>query len=75
MWYFFYLVRSLDIDWDNGWVPCGVKTAAYEFVEFNSVPANKLYWLENLTEGKEEMPFVIIDAKQQFIYGNIITTK
>lgn len=61
--------------WDNGWVPCGVKTAAYEFVEFNSVPANKLYWLENLTEGKEEMPFVIIDGKQQFIYGNIITTK
>ena len=61
--------------WDNGWVPCGVKTAAYEFVEFNSVPANKLYWLENLTEGKEEMPFVIIDGKQQFIYDNIITTQ
>ena len=60
--------------WDNGWVPCDVKTAEYEFVEFSNVPRNKLYWLENLTEGKEEMPFIVIDGKQRFIYDNIITT-
>ena len=61
--------------WDNGWVPCGIKTAEYEFVEFSNVPVNKLYWLENLTEGKEEMPFVIIDGKQRFIYDGIVTTE
>lgn len=59
--------------WDNGWKTVGTNSAEYEYIEFCGVPANKLYWLENLTEGKEEMPFVIIDGKQCFIYDNIIT--
>lgn len=61
--------------WDNGWKTVAASPAEYEYIEFKGVPVNKLYWLENLTEGKEEMPFVVIDGKQRFIYDNIITTK
>lgn len=59
--------------WENGWVTAGIEYAQYEFIEFQNVPANKIYWIENLTEGKEEMPFVVIDGKQHFIYDSIIT--
>lgn len=59
--------------WSDGWVTAGIQYAQYEFIEFQNVPANKLYWIENLTEGKEEMPFVVIDGKQHFIYDSIIT--
>lgn len=61
--------------WDNGWKTVCTNSAEYEFVEFKNVPRNKVYWLENLTEGKEEMPFVIIRGEQRFIYDNIIITK
>lgn len=29
-------------------------------------------WLENLTTGQEEMPFVMEDGEQRFLYGDII---
>ncbi len=56
----------------DGWVSAGKVKADYEYVIFNNVPKNKLYWLENLTSGREEMPFMIIDGKQKFLYGDII---
>lgn len=59
--------------WDkNGWKSAGRVQADYEYVVFKDVPKNKLYWLENLSSGREEMPFMIIDGKQKFLYGDII---
>ncbi len=59
--------------WDGGWISCGIKVAEYEYIQFDSVPKNKLYWLDNITEGKEEMPFIIVNGKQKFVYDEIIT--
>ena len=56
----------------DGWQSAGVVQADYEYVVFNDVPAHKLYWLENLTTGREEMPFVMINGEQRFLYGDII---
>ena len=59
--------------WDEGWKKVATKTARYEHLIFTDVPAHRLYWLRNLTEGKEEQPFVIDDeGKQRFIYSDII---
>ena len=58
--------------WDDGWHSCGTRVARYEFIEFEKVPANKLYWLRNRTKGKEEMPFTMVNGKQVFIYDEII---
>lgn len=58
--------------WNNGWQSCGRQVAEYEYLKFENVPANKLYWLKNHTEGKEEMPFIFVDGKQIFIYDGVI---
>ncbi|MCF6358355.1 MAG: hypothetical protein L3J54_11170 [Draconibacterium sp.] len=52
--------------WDNNWIQAGVKTAKYNFVEFENIPANTLYWLQNLDHGTEEQPFFYRDGKQVF---------
>ena len=55
--------------WDDGWKTCGTAKAKYEYIEFTDVPRGKLYWLVNLTQGKEEMPFVIDEqGRQRFVY-------
>ena len=61
--------------WDNGWKSCGNKVAEYEYIEFDNVPENKLYWLRNKTEGIEEMPFIIVNGKQKFVYDEIVTSE
>lgn len=59
--------------WDkDGWKSAGKVKASYEYVIFHNVPKNKLYWLENLSSGKEEMPFMMINNKQIFLYGDLI---
>lgn len=59
--------------WDDGWMSCGTAKAEYEYIEFNNVPHGKLYWLVNLSHGKEEMPFVLDERNRQiFIYYDII---
>ncbi len=59
--------------WKNGWNSCGIVRAKYEYVTFDNVPKDCLYWLENKTQGKEEMPFVLDkDCRQRFIYGDVI---
>ena len=59
--------------WDNGWRRCGISKAKYEYIEFADVPHGKLYWLVNLTRGKEEMPFVIDEqGRQRFVYYDIM---
>ena len=60
--------------WDNGWHTCGTTKAKYEYLEFYNVPHGKLYWIVNLSQGKEEMPFVIDEqGLQRFVYYDIIS--
>lgn len=58
--------------WDNGWNVCSDATAKFEYIEFRNVPSGKIYWLYDTTDGQEEMPFVIINGKQHFLYGDLI---
>lgn len=58
--------------WDNGWKSAGTKRARYNFLQFDNVPRNRVYWLRNLTEGNEELPFFYRDGKQLFIYHDTI---
>ncbi|MGN1236927.1 MAG: hypothetical protein ACI4TS_05730, partial [Bacteroidaceae bacterium] len=53
--------------WDDEWRECGYVTAKYEYVEFSDIPADRLYWLYDATEGQEEMPFILQNGKQVFI--------
>lgn len=58
--------------WDGGWHSAGQTSAQFEFVSFYDVPVGKIYWLRNLSRGKEELPFVMQDGKQQFLYYDIL---
>ena len=50
--------------WDKGWNSLGVKEAQEFSLLFDNVPANALYWLKCLTEGKEERIFTYENGKQ-----------
>ena len=52
--------------WNNGWIPAEIKQAGYNYIEFENIPANTLYWLRNLDHGKEEQPFFYRNGKQVF---------
>ena len=60
--------------WDGSeWTLCGEQTAEYEYLLFNNIPANRLYWLRDITEGQEELPFFLTSyGQQRFIYPDII---
>ena len=58
--------------WDNGWNYAGSNRAKYEYVEFNNVPKNKLYWIKNSNSGKEELLFVMLNGKRAFLYYEIL---
>ena len=60
--------------WDgNSWRLCGLQTAEYEYLQFGNIPANRLYWLRDITKGQEELPFLIDrSGRQRFIYPDII---
>ena len=58
--------------WNRGWQYVATAKARYEYVVFSNVPKNKLYWLRNKDEGKEELPFIIKDGRQLFIYHDIL---
>lgn len=60
--------------WDNGWKSAGTKRARYNFLQFDNVPQNRIYWLRNLTEGNEELPFFYRNGKQLFIYHDTIAS-
>jgi hypothetical protein len=47
-----------------GWQSLGVKIAANQFLEYDSVPSNSLLLLKNLTQGKEERIFTYEKNKQ-----------
>lgn len=57
--------------WDKGWKSYTKMKSQYNYLEFKQLPTNRLYWLKNHSRGKEEVPFLIIDGKQQFIYYDV----
>ena len=58
--------------WNDGWQYGGKCKAKYEYVSFEKIPANKLYWLVNKTRGKEELVFTMVDGKQSFLYYDML---
>lgn len=48
----------------NGWRSAGRKYATDIFLQFDRVPSGTLYWLRNLTQGKEERPFTYENGQQ-----------
>jgi len=51
----------------NGeWQSAGMQTADTTFLLYEKAPSNTLFWLRNLTRGREERPFIIVDGKQFF---------
>lgn len=58
--------------WDNEWISLGCQKADYEFIEYKNIPVGKLYWLKNLSQGEEEMPFVLSNGKQIFFYSDVV---
>ena len=58
--------------WNDGWQSCGLTVARYEYLEFPRVPQGALLWLRNYSSGKEELPFVLSDGEQKFLYHDIV---
>lgn len=54
--------------YDNGWKEFKTLYAELNYLDFEQVPQATLYWLRNLTEGKEEFPFFYINDKQYFLH-------
>jgi len=51
---------------ENDWVSAGRQTAVDTLLYYHQIPSKSLYWLRNLTRGKEERPFTYEDEKQIF---------
>lgn len=52
----------------NGkWKEHQTLVSAFNYLDFENVPAGTIYWLRNLDKGKEELPFLYEDGKQIFI--------
>ena len=50
--------------WDNAWVSLGKKVAATYELNYDNAPVNALFWLRNLTAGREERIFTYEEGKQ-----------
>lgn len=62
--------------WDEGWKKVATKTARYEHLTFIDVPAHRIYWLRNITKGKEEQLFVIdAEGRQRFVYSDVMNIR
>ncbi|MEI6865147.1 hypothetical protein [Flavicella sp.] len=55
--------------WNKKWKSLGRKIAADTLLRYN-VPKNSLFWLKNLTKGKEEHVFTIDENGKQFWPGS-----
>lgn len=54
--------------YDQGkWVEHATARSTYNYLDFDSVPSGTIYWLRNLNEGKEELPFFFHKEQQIFI--------
>jgi hypothetical protein len=56
--------------WNDAWIPLGMQTATGNYVKFENVPSNTIYWLRNLDHGREEQPFFYTNNRQVFINAN-----
>lgn len=52
--------------WDDEWISAGVQQAKLNYLEYEDIPVNTLYWLRNLDHGKEEQPIFYEDGEQIF---------
>jgi len=55
--------------YNNGWKNLGIKTALKQELIFENVPSGGLYWIKNLTEGVEELPFIFDNEGNQYWPG------
>ncbi|MDE5611005.1 MAG: hypothetical protein K2I90_03190 [Odoribacter sp.] len=53
-------------DFPRGWISLGIKNPTGNELEYEKVPAGTLYWLRNLTTGKEERIFTWEDGQARF---------
>lgn len=51
---------------DDGWKSCGQKRADSFHLSYDDLPTGALFWLRNLSKGREERPFTLEDGKQVF---------
>jgi hypothetical protein len=52
--------------WDNEWISLGQKKAENNFLTFDNVPSNALFWLRDLTKGKDERIFTYDNGIQMW---------
>lgn len=50
--------------WDNQWISAGKQTASCKQLTYSQIPSGTLYWLRNLTQGKEERIFTYENGHQ-----------
>ena len=50
--------------WDRGWRSLGRQVAEKEYLVYENVPNGALFWLRNLTKGKEERIFTYENGGQ-----------
>lgn len=50
--------------WNRGWIYVGSKIADGYSISFDNVPLNALFWLRDITKGREERPFTYEDGHQ-----------
>ncbi|MBW7942258.1 MAG: hypothetical protein H3C64_07610 [Candidatus Kuenenia stuttgartiensis] len=53
--------------YNQGWKSLGSQIAKSNFLDFKNVPDNGMYWLRNLSHGKEELPFIMVNGQQMFL--------
>lgn len=58
--------------YDNGWKEFKIMYAENNYLDFKEVPDATLFWLRNLTEGKEEFPFFYMNGKQYFLHTDTL---
>lgn len=58
--------------WDKGWQHQMNVKSRYNYLHFQGLRTDRLYWLRNNTRGREEVPFLIRKGKPVFIYYDIL---
>lgn len=60
--------------WNNGWKSLENTYSQYNYLEFDNLSTQKLYWLRNHSRGREEVPFIIRNGEAAFIYYDLMQT-
>ncbi len=57
-----------ELKYHNGhhWISLGRQTARYSYIDFENAPTHALFWLQNLTTGREERIFTYKNGRQRF---------